>query len=443
MVQEQRFDQFARVLAEVANRRSLLAGLIASLSAALTGQAVRADCVEPGLLCAGDDTCCLGHDCVDGNCICLSGLFDADGVCAPLALPCLAPGAPCQLADTCCAGYSCFDGNCDCPSGVIDDAGICASNTLPCAGDGFPCGPEASCCGGFGCRDGICVQVAALVCRGAGEACRADLDCCPEMGAACIDGVCACPSRHAFDAERMVCNGPCAIPGEQCTELTPCCAGAGMCVKGICRCATDELVCGARCERAASNFQRNVRNCGGHGVICESDQVCCQGLCIDRVALLDDPDHCGSCCTACRDGQVCCNGRCEDPFRDSEDANVCCDPERVCSAADGAEVCCKSGDICTADGCCADDRYCGAECCGDGTFCYCGTCVTDLATCETDADCCAGSCTGGYCCPTESICHDIAESPVCCGGLSTCIADTNICVAREFSNAGRPVRLAV
>jgi hypothetical protein len=440
MVHEQRFDQFARALAGVANRRSVMAGLVAGIGALLSGRSARAGCVAPGLPCTTEEGCCLGHSCTEGTCVCPSGQWDAVGNCIPLAPPCLAPGTPCQITDSCCSGYSCFEGICDCPSGMIEATGFCGSNSAPCMGDSFPCGSDAPCCDGFECQEGSCVQVAALVCRAVGEACQTKRDCCPEMGASCVDGVCACPHRRALDPQFMVCNGPCAIPGEQCDEQTPCCDGAGMCIRGVCTCAKNELVCGAHCEPAKGNFQRNNRNCGGRGLICEADQVCCEGLCIDRTALLDDPDHCGSCCTACRAGQICCNGRCEEPFSDSGDPEICCDTGSICVGADGSEICCGPGDACTSDGCCPQDRVCGEECCGDGTFCYCGACVTDLATCESDADCCAGSCTGGFCCPSESICHDFAGNPVCCGGLSLCVEDTNVCVAREYGSLDRPVR---
>jgi hypothetical protein len=440
MAQEQRFDQFARVLAGEANRRSVLAGLVAGLGALVSGRSARAECVAPGLACNPEESCCLGHSCLDGLCICPSCQWGVAGDCMPFAPPCLEPAAPCQIVDTCCSGYSCFEGICDCPSGLIDEAGFCGSNMAPCVGDGLACGAGVACCGGFECQDGVCVKVAALVCRAVGEVCQTHRDCCPEMGATCVDGVCSCPRRHALDAEQMVCNGPCAIPGERCDELTLCCDGAGMCIRGVCTCARDELVCGAQCEPAEGNFQRNDRNCGGRGLICQSDQVCCEGQCIDRSGMLGDPDHCGSCCTACRAGQICCNGRCEDPFNDTGAQTVCCESGHICTGADGSEMCCEPGDACTSGGCCPRDRACGEACCDEGTFCYCGSCVKDLATCESDADCCAGSCTAGYCCPTESICHDFDGSPVCCGGLSTCVADTNICVAREYSVLNRPVR---
>jgi hypothetical protein len=66
--------------------------------------------------------------------------------------------------------------------------------------------------------------------------------------------------------------------------------------------------------------------------------------------------------------------------------------------------------------------------------------VTDLAMCQSDADCCAGACLGGYCCPDSSICLDASGARVCCGGLSTCDLEANICIAVERPIVDRPRR---
>jgi hypothetical protein len=58
--------------------------------------------------------------------------------------------------------------------------------------------------------------------------------------------------------------------------------------------------------------------------------------------------------------------------------------------------------------------------------------VTDLATCESDTDCCDGACTNGFCCPATAVCSDFEGNPICCGGTSICRTDVNICEAIAY-----------
>jgi hypothetical protein len=305
-------------------------------------------------------------------------------------------------------------------------------NTVPCAPEGYACGLDEDCCDGMDCQDGACVRVAALICRGHGEICATDRDCCPESGTACIDGKCACPTRHVLDRERMVCESHCAFPGEQCDAATPCCDGAGSCIDGRCTCAPGERSCGALCISIIDKFQRDVRNCGERSHTCAEDEICCEGKCWGPADLAQNPDHCGRCCSACHHDQICCNGRCQDASDGPDASQICCADGDLCRAPDGTEQCCALGETCVEGACCPTILVCGDVCCGEGSFCQCGICVTDLATCDSDADCCDGVCTNGFCCPATAICHDFENNPICCGGTSICRTDVNICEAIAY-----------
>jgi hypothetical protein len=100
---------------------------------------------------------------------------------------------------------------------------------------------------------------------------------------------------------------------------------------------------------------------------------------------------------------------------------------------------CGPKEACVGGICCPQESICAEGCCAEGSFCDCGQCVSDLATCGADADCCDGACTGGFCCPAYAICLDATGLPVCCGGLSVCETETNVCVAIE-QRPDRPTR---
>jgi hypothetical protein len=66
--------------------------------------------------------------------------------------------------------------------------------------------------------------------------------------------------------------------------------------------------------------------------------------------------------------------------------------------------------------------------------------VDELIACETDADCCGGTCMDGTCCPAGSVCTDSEGVPFCCGAALNCDPASGVCLPIEALNRDRPVR---
>lgn len=88
---------------------------------------------------------------------------------------------------------------------------------------------------------------------------------------------------------------------------------------GPCSCDLGEECCSGSCVRT----ERDPRNCGGCGIVCEADEFCADGICSPLcdppltlcgelcVDLLTDPDNCGRCGRSCPTG-ICIDGMCSD-----------------------------------------------------------------------------------------------------------------------------------
>ncbi len=111
-----------------------------------------------------------------------------------------------------------------------------------------------------------------------------------------------------------------------CGQCNKKCAASEICVGGKCQCNPGPSGCDC-----LPDFESNLRNCGGCGVICSerpnSTPTCEFGRCGSNckagygdcnrdltdgceVNLSKDPQNCGSCGTACETGQACIDGVC-------------------------------------------------------------------------------------------------------------------------------------
>jgi len=267
---------------------------------------------------------------------------------------CRADGDLCQL-DTDCCNHSC-----DPTTGRCRAAGSCAEQNDPCGG-------VRSCC------DTLCVPnsqnlgycTAIGGCRVQGEPCVADLDCCSDyVNGTLHPGACAADSSGV----------------KRCQKMTPCLA--------------DGEVCGG--QGASQNCcaaQGNQKNCWptSSGV----SRCFAKGVCLDAGTAANP--------TPCTVPDECCSGICV-PNPNSPTGFGCqgaCLPVggQACSA-----MTCGAGLSCV-NNVCVDDPPCtaDADCCTGGQ-CQNGTCVTTGqtcspigGTCKSTADCCEGTCTGGFC----------------------------------------------
>ncbi len=187
---EQKFDDLARLVGIGATRRRVLGGLFGVVAAGVTvfgrhSSVGAQDCIDEGDACDVDDDCCEGICCAgfcrnieccideeDPNARCPEGTSCFEGICDEINGTCGVLGDPCDIVNEnadCCSGLVCFEAVCDNPSGL-------------CMGADEYCGDdELECCGGLICTDGYCLGT----CAGEGEACQDDDDCCD--GYACSD----------------------------------------------------------------------------------------------------------------------------------------------------------------------------------------------------------------------------------------------------------------
>jgi hypothetical protein len=272
-VDDQRFDDLARLLAPWTTRRRIVRAVVA---AALVGLlrpgagaakpggdacideggkcassvlcceglrccknhcrdvlADRKNCGSCGHACHAGQTCCLGH-CVDlasdwhncgtcGNRCPPSGAIEeqhqicCDGICVNPHSDehCGECGHVCAEGTTCCKGDCVAATRGDCPDGQM----ACCDNCLDLNFSDYNCGAcHHRCYGDDGNYTGPCTN-GTCGCAETGEGCQEDLHCCQGR---CVDGTC-----H-----------PCRLPGSACREDFDCCGGhgSGRCVDATCRC---------------------------------------------------------------------------------------------------------------------------------------------------------------------------------------------------------------
>jgi hypothetical protein len=327
-----RFDDLARGVGRVMDRRGVLRSAAAGLAAALgvgRSPAGAGGCVRVGGRCGRGDRCCGEARCDrrTDRCECAPGATVCKGRCAFLGSDpanCGACGAACPEETDCCGG-SCCPARQRCCGGVCTDLGADRDN-----------------CGG-------CTQ-------------------CPE-GMACCGSRCRVLASDARHCGR--CGNACR-PGQTCAD-------------GQCRCAPPNVMCN---DGVCHDLRSDPRNCGGCGQACAANQVCRDGQCQCgagfRACLYTSPQGarppviCGRVDdAACSRHDECCQfslgggGACVHPGR--------CDPCR-------GQQCVTAADCCGGLPCLPVERPDGIG--------YCGGCIGRYGeNCRGNADCCSADCT--------------------------------------------------
>ncbi len=172
------------------------------------------------------------------------------------------------------------------------------------------------------------------------------------------------------------------------------------------KCQDPSSVCCA--GQPCIDLQTNPLNCGTCGKVCDSSEVCSNGMCACRNGGHDDI------CTA---GQHCCSDGCHDTLTDPNNCGGCgivCQAGETCSMGQclcgPALLMCSSGQSCCTSGCSDtvnDANNCG-KCghqCQPGNACHNGLCDGE----------CSPACTGTLkCC--DSACVNFFNDPHNCGG---------------------------
>jgi hypothetical protein len=314
---------------------------------------IAGECAE-GPLCA-----VIGGDCT-GNGDCCSNVCTADK-CESAGDGCVPLGEICTGTDSSCCSGNCAD---------IDGTFRCILTSV-CRGEGDLCDEDGDCCSGV-CKDGHCPTIAE--CQTVGEPCTGFHECC--------SGVCADPGTGT-----MVCQYPsgCRSIGEVCLTEDDCCGG-------ICNPVGDTGL--KRCEKPANpGCLPEGEVCGGSAFgnsynCCPSgpdggSQLClptdigitrCYGVGTSEACLQD-----GEPCTF---SDECCGGFC----LPNQDGDLVCGSD--CVPKDG---------VCTTHADCCDDMIC--EDGVDGPTCQDNPygCVPIGGDCQVHEDCCSGYCIEGAC----------------------------------------------
>jgi hypothetical protein len=263
----QRFDQLARMVARGASRRQLLKGLAGGVVAtgfvgvargARPAAAQDDVCTGAGGECSTGEDCCSGLCSESGICYCVDPDFPPVGcpcftydpdpcgggtvICCPTTNDpsdpgictrdsvgcnpqgCRAPGNSCEINDDCCEGSCSDEGVCYCLDPSRPGLG-CSCDT----GTESPCGVDAAltCCpttntpGGPGICTSDSVGCEPVGCSGAGDGCATNDDCC---AGSCSDaGICYCE-----DPDRPALGCPCTTGTEDaCGDTTLVCCSTG------------------------------------------------------------------------------------------------------------------------------------------------------------------------------------------------------------------------
>lgn len=289
---------------------------------------------------------------------------------------------PAQAAESCGGCRICADGECVIDASIIctpldqcHEAGECdpamGECTNPRKPDGTSCDDGDLCTSGDRCQNGEC--------RGTPKDCSAESD-------VCNDGVCR--SSDGDCIKRPKTNGT------SCNADNDSCTSGDSCQNGICT--------------------------PGAGVDCRrEDDACNRGVCRQSDgACIKDPRPDG---TPCGANGECADGSCEEVVCLALGESCASSDNQCCGDAACAEAnCFESGDHCChgLQGTCGED----CECCGDG-ICERSTercCHHTQGSCETTADCCQDffnrqACIASRCCALpEEPCE--AEGD-CCEGL--------------------------
>ena len=311
-------------------------------------------CAQNGV-CYDDAACaacsatqvCVSGTCYDANSPC--GACDPKQIC--VSDTCFDANDPCaNCTDTqVCVSGNCYDANDPCTK--CTDTQVCVSGN--CYDANSPCG---TCLPNQFCVNDLCSDTP----EGNGNEGTGDHEnnqdpnaCTPECssGSRCIKGECEpCPS---------VCGGTCCNDDQVCDKVTRTCAD--LCADGNApcdgECCRDDQFCEpvlgcmlpcADTEISCPNYDMNVLNCCGAGLVCENN------FCIKDCG---SNARCGSFC--CQDGEVCEDGTCKVACEHGERCGVseeyCCDSDtELCLF----NACHPRGKACTTTNNCSFDEYC-------------------------------------------------------------------------------------
>lgn len=286
------------------------------------------------------------------------------------------------------------------------------------AGSGEPCGPP-DCDTGLTCVGGFCASP-----------CEATCDPCEECWS--FAGVGGCLST--CQPGQQCCGGTCleCCLDVHCTpsDLGPCCGAR--CEQGQCILFSDD----DKCVTAGECFTCDG-NTGTCAFACGTDQICCNGDCVDDECCDGNVTKCmesGECLDL-----VCINGACTYDANDDNCADIGECSTKACTAG-GSCVYSIDPTVCTGCRYCGDDQFmciddcpAGQVCCGE--ICFNGNCCIDddcyspcsRTSCDEQSHTCSGALSlcppvapGTYeCCPVgpgEDYCYgtaDVAEYECC------------------------------
>jgi hypothetical protein len=319
---------------------------------------------------ASGKPCNAGIQCTSGYCV--DG-FCCNTSCATACYTCAKP-----MAEGTCSALAAGEADhsattpCDGPMQYCSGSGTCATNKKP---NGGLCPNGASDCGSGFCIDGVCCATA---CLGTCQSCNVG-------GSA---GTCVF-----------------APLGEQDTNATAACTGAGMYCDGTGVCTSGKKANGASCTVAA--------DCGSNFCV---DGVCCESACT------------ATCYTCAASG----NGKCTGVLPGATDPNAAtkCEAPNFCTnlreCTSGKK---PNGATCTMDSdCgsnfCVDGTCCESSCSGPSNRCKScknatGSCAFAAAGTDLHNDCkgemgCGGTCNGQGACawaPAGKQCRTIGCQP--------------------------------
>jgi hypothetical protein len=384
-----------------------------------------------GAGCASAETCCGGTSCAN--------LDTDENNCG-------------KCGKQCANGATCNDGVCQCDEGDDwgDCNGTCVElDTLSNCGEcGNVCPAATTCRDPSGSRplDCYCPNVNYVACDGAcielgtTSNCGSCGDSCSAPETQCRSGSCECPT-----AGQTACGSTCVdlddgvTTGSGGSALTTHCGACGLtclpgaaCNNGVCACpggSAIDLYCdenpttGATDNVYACIDVNTEKNCGGCGLECIDDSDCvgtggsnepadfdcacrrtdagkthCEGL---GCRNLTETDSCGACGRQCPSGIACTAGRCACPGGAAGESCL----------VDGLPACVNTN---------TDENNCG-ECgtvCGNGFECCGGNCI-DIDDFDTDEQNCGGC--GKAMCPAFG-----------CGflGFEACSCTNGVCATQ-------------
>lgn len=418
----------------------------------------------------GDNAAC---DAPTGDCLCLAGYEEIDGVCARIHCTsddecddglacngeefCDADAGRCvsRARVTCDANAACEEptGECTCLPGMADDGEGCAP---------IRCESDADCDDGNLCNG-------TEVCNPTTFSCEpgADRVVCDTRNTVCQpeSGECLCPAGYESDAlagtctlrgcatdadcdDGIACNGE-----ETCNLATNSCQGGARIACGAnmnCNEAIAQTDLDAACECKAGFELSDTGACVAAPKTCSSDADCSTNVCFGAEVCDTDAGRCVA-HTPCGTSALC------NPLAVTEDALCSCpggytgDPRAACTIlscttdadcddgiyCNGDEVCGSNGKCMVGGGTYLNARICernavcdetAAACvCADGYVMIDGACV--LRACNVDADCDDGLlCNGTERCDLDANACVSNNDPVVCGANEVCDARDGSCL---------------